>query len=237
MRWLGGGIFVFLVAGCSGGCERGCLQKRANEWLGGGGPGGGAVPRIGGEMPITAACPDDLARCSGNRVRAAARIAPDTKCSPEGCACPWDDLGPCAHGCVVEGLELDVSRPHALTQLCAPAPGSAQLAVEVPAGSISQTLDGTAAGESDAEPIADIACEIERYRCDRGVVFACGLSQNFADPTGGGGAPGSQRPPHDTPSGNLAVSRFRCLRDCAEEGSVVLADVSLAQAVMLLCNR
>jgi hypothetical protein len=60
------------------------------------------------------------------------------------------------------------------------------------------------------EELVDIACEIERWRCDHGVVFACQ------------GAP---------------VSRFRCLSDCAEEGAVVLANVTSEQAAMLLCRR
>jgi hypothetical protein len=212
-------VLLLLMALSTSACERGCARRYAERVLG---PGGGDIPRIGGDLPPSAACPEGLARCSSGRVSAAGRLPPDTRCSPEGCRCPWDDLGVCARGCVAEGLELDVARARALSQLCAPPP-NATFALAVPPGSLPlrvpigrpvPTPPSAALGDDEErgteEPTADIACEIEKYRCDHGVVFRC---------EGG------------------AVSLFRCVQDCAEEGGTVLAAVSPAEAAALLCRR
>lgn len=203
-----------------GGCERGCARRYAEHLLS---PGSSEIPRPGSDLPSTATCPDALARCTGGHVVAAARPPPDMRCSPEGCACPWDDLGACATGCVAEGLELDVARERALTQMCAPKPGAeSTFAIAVAPGSI-PAADGRTGGSTrpmseqadedtgvEERPFVEAACEIEKYRCDGGVVFAC---------EGG------------------RISLFRCLHNCAEEGSTVLASVSPAQAAALLCRR
>lgn len=195
-------------------CERGCARRYADRLLT---PNGGDVPRIGGDLPSTALCPDGLARCSGGRVHAAGRLPPETRCSPEGCNCPWDDLGACERGCVIEGLELDVARERAVTQLCAPSPTqpTSSFALVLPPGALPAPAPTPAkapgAGDlPDEEPIADIACEIEKYRCDGGIVFRC---------DGG------------------RTSLFRCLRGCAEEGGTVLVSVTPEQASALLCRR
>jgi len=218
-------VLLALLAGC----ERGCLRRTIEEKLGG----GGELPQGRGDLPRSAACPEDLARCSAGRVRAAGRLAPETKCSPEGCPCPWDDLGACTYGCAVDGLELDVSRERAFKQLCAP-PVGARYAIEVPPGSLDDAAlhaqerrtpvdrvgppdagstnrpSASSVPNQERDEIVDVACEIERWRCDHGVVFACHGAR---------------------------VSRFRCLADCAEEGATVLSDVTPEQAAMLLCRR
>lgn len=200
-------VLLVPLAIAVGGCQRGCARRYAERLFAPGS--GGELPRPGGDMPMTAACPEGLARCSGGHVFAASRLPPDTRCSPEGCACPWEDVGACAAGCVVDGLEVDVSRARARTQLCAPTTGTGtSFALPVPPGS---HLAGQGANTAaDAEATADIACEIEKYRCDRGIVFRC---------EGG------------------AISIARCLQGCAEEGGTVLAPVTAEQASALLCLR
>ena len=193
-------------------CERGCARRYAERVLN---PSGGDIPRIGGDLPPGYGwCPEGLARCNGGRVSVSARLPAGTRCSPEGCRCPWDDLGGCAFGCVADGAELDMARERALAQLCVPPP-NASFALPVPPGSLpapaNRPTPNSAAHELDAdEPVVDIACEIESYRCDRGVVFRC---------EGG------------------AVSLFRCVQNCAEEGGTILAAVTPDKAAALLCRR
>lgn len=125
----------------------------------------------------------------------------------------------CSFGCVTDGAELDMSRERARAQLCAPPP-NATFALSVPPGSLpapatrlppgaTRAAEGGRDDDED-EPAADIACEIESYRCDRGVVYRC---------EGG------------------AVSLFRCVQNCSEEGGTVLAAVSADKAAALLCRR
>jgi hypothetical protein len=111
---------------------------------------------------------------------------------------------------VVEGLELDVSRERAVRQLCAPVNGTASFAMAVPPGSLPAPSGSALPDGNSDEPIAEVPCEIERYRCDHGVVFRC---------NGG------------------RTSTYRCLGDCAEPGGTVLADVTAEQAAALLCRR
>lgn len=191
-----------------GGCERGCLRRAAERVIA---PGGGDLPRIGGDLPATAACPDGLARCAGGRVLAIGRLPPDAKCSPEGCRCPWDDLGACERGCVLEGVEIEVPRSRARAQLCVPTVGEGgavtggTFAFPVPSGSLPAP-----AHDDGGEPTADVHCDIERYRCDTGVVFKC---------AGG------------------ALSVARCAFGCATEGGTLEAEASVEQATQLLCAR
>jgi len=134
------------------------------------------------------------------------RLPPDTKCSPEGCRCPWDDLGPCERGgCVLEGVEVDLPRTRARAQLCAPSDGHT-FAFPIPSGSIPPPATHDDAGE----PTADIHCDIERYRCDQGVLYRC---------AGG------------------AVSVARCAFGCATEGGTLEVEASSEQATLLLCAR
>lgn len=208
-------LVILAVAVSLTACERGCARRYAERVLSPGG--GGDIPRVGGDLPPTAACPEGLARCNGGRVSVSARLPPGTRCSPEGCTCPWDDLGTCSFGCVTDGAELDMSRERARAQLCAPPP-NASFALPVPPGSLPAPttrlppaqLAADGGREEDEEPAADIACEIESYRCDRGVVYRC---------EGG------------------AVSLFRCVQNCSEEGGTVLAVVSPDKAAALLCRR
>jgi hypothetical protein len=73
---------------------------------------------------------------------------------PDRCRCPWERLGDCRSGCVADGVEIVVSREHALAQLCAPAPG-----------------------EIVAFPVRDAAsvaqCE-GTFLCEGATVVACG---------------------------------------------------------------
>jgi hypothetical protein len=86
----------------------------------------------------------------------ASRNAPNVKCTPEGCACPWDDVAKCDHGCITEGVPFELEVDSGAMQLCAPAHASDVVQDD------EITLD---AGE--------IACEMEGYQCKDGVVSSC----------------------------------------------------------------
>ncbi len=173
------------------GCQRGCLSTWLREK---GLTGEGTTP-----SPLAPAaepsCPGGLARCVGGVVFAS-RTA-NAPCSPEGCACPWDDAGACARGCVVDGLSIEMPAENAARQLCA-APNAPLAAVPV-----------TSAPPRDAgedEPI----CDIERFRCLDGFVYACD------------GAP-------------HAVAR--CTAGCAPGEGSLFEPMALETAVVVLCSR
>lgn len=103
-------------------------------------------------------CPDGLARCVDGRVQASRLFSYPAHCSgpPEQCSCPWDNLGSCKRGCVVEGADVVVARDHAWAQLCSP----------------------TAADVFSRPPIAPpelpiSLCSEATYRCTGDVVVAC----------------------------------------------------------------
>ena len=103
-------------------------------------------------------CPDGLARCTGGVVEASrlASIPQPCKGAPESCVCPWERLGACERGCVVDGLEVVIDRGPALPQLCAPAPDS---------GTLARIATGA---PQPADCDEDVA-----YRCSGGAVVVC----------------------------------------------------------------
>lgn len=84
------------------------------------------------------------------------RDAPNVKCTPEGCACPWDAIAKCDYGCVEEGVAFELSGDAGPPQLCKP----------------EHVADVVAAGEVMLDA-GEIACEMEGYRCADGVVSSC----------------------------------------------------------------
>jgi hypothetical protein len=108
--------------------------------------------------PLSAVdCSDGLARCNGGIVEVSrlATIAQPCKGTAEACACPWERLGECDEGCVVDGVDVVMERGVALRQLCA-----------------TRSEAGTVARPTSAQ--APVACdEDELYRCARGAVVAC----------------------------------------------------------------
>lgn len=177
------------IAFCLAGCERGC----AKEWLAARELG----PATGGALPTAVPCPAEMFRCVGGSVFTMRQ--PKERCtSPEGCPCQWIEVIRCDAGCVAEAVELAFDDWTRGSQLCA---------VPVPTTSVLPTLPPPDSGE----PI----CDVERFRCDRGVVFEC----------------------QPSPVGAVARSVAGCVRGCAEEGVVVAGEVTLAQAVMLVCGR
>jgi hypothetical protein len=118
----------------------------------------GFAPR--GAAPMNALdCPDGLARCTGGVVEASrlATIPQPCKGAPESCVCPWERLGECGRGCVVDGLEMVVDRGVALPQLCAPALDSGTTTARIATGA----------------PEAADCDEDVTYRCSGGAVVAC----------------------------------------------------------------
>jgi hypothetical protein len=102
-------------------------------------------------------CPDGLARCNDGVVEVSRLTMIPQPCrgSPEQCACPWERVGECDQGCVVDDLEVVVERDRASKQLCAP---------EADAGAIARSLPVTSPSRCDEE---------ELYRCSGGAVVAC----------------------------------------------------------------
>jgi hypothetical protein len=77
------------------------------------------------------------------------------KGTAEQCTCPWERVGECDRGCVVDELEVVVDRGVALRQLCAPDPD---------AGPAARLL---------LPPPASRCDEDELYRCASGAVVSC----------------------------------------------------------------
>ncbi|MGH7279999.1 MAG: hypothetical protein ACRELY_00625 [Polyangiaceae bacterium] len=131
------------------GCERGCLstwwQSHTRQ-----------PPPITGSQPDEhPGCVAGFSRCMGGELQAS-RDAPNVKCTPEGCACPWDAVGKCDHGCVQEGVAFELGADAGALQLCAP----------------ERVADVIADGEIVLDA-GEIACEMEGYRCADGVVSSC----------------------------------------------------------------
>lgn len=134
---------------CKQGCGAGRDEPTSLEGL-----------RSGGSLPLRAVdCPDGLARCEEGTV-VVSRLAtiPQPCAGPfEHCACPWDKVGDCPHGCAADTVELVMEAARAKTQLCAPGPDTGAFALPVTSG---------------PPPIA--TCEEgERYRCSEGVIADC----------------------------------------------------------------
>jgi hypothetical protein len=151
-------LLVVLVLAL-GGCERGCLAG----WLSDRGVATGPKPPGQGSAPQLAAidCPDGLARCGNGivQVSRAYHYADPCTGSPEQCTCPWERLGDCPKGCVVDGLVVDEPRDRAMSQLCAPAATARDGGVE---------LSGPPPGDEVVS-----ACDAS-FVCEHGVVIACG---------------------------------------------------------------
>ena len=161
------------------GCERGCLSRWLEDHGAGTAPGPrtpgrGAAPS-GDPAGITLAavdCPDGMARCGQGIVQVSRAYHYPEPCtgSPEQCTCPWERLGDCPHGCAAEGLEVDVPRERAMTQLCAPPPASSDPA----AASVGDARAHVDAFSAPPPPDAvATACDVG-YVCDKGIVVACG---------------------------------------------------------------
>jgi hypothetical protein len=103
-------------------------------------------------------CPDGLARCVDGNVEASrlATIPQPCRRPPPECACPWERVGTCDDGCVVEGIELVMERRYAGVQLCAPR-GDAGVAIPL----------------TGASTPASACDEGQLYRCRAGQVVAC----------------------------------------------------------------
>jgi hypothetical protein len=79
-------------------------------------------------MPLGGSdCSDGLARCVGGAVEVSRRAHVPDPCvgRPTECACPWDVVASCPHGCVADDLILDLSDIESITQLCALEEGEA----------------------------------------------------------------------------------------------------------------
>ena len=189
-----------------GGCERGCLFT----WLKDQGL-GGVRPQSKGGVPLAElACPEGLARCSAGRVHVSRAYTPPSPCSPEGCKCPWDDGGTCARGCVLDGVEMGFPPSIAARQLCAPPPGLV-FSQAAPPGFVFSPPAPPSTVDADAPLDLGIACEVEHYRCEDGVVSAC------------------------SDGGRVAVAI--CTKGCAEGERMILDDVAVGTAPALLCAR
>lgn len=106
-------------------------------------------------------CPDGLARCSEGSIEASRLASIPRPCGgPEGaCACPWDIVGWCDHGCAAEGFELVMGPREAAVQLCAVTPGD--VVVRAP-------------DLHDTRSVDDAVCEEgQLFRCDAGAVVDC----------------------------------------------------------------
>jgi hypothetical protein len=114
-------------------------------------------------------CPDGLARCETGVVSASRVATVPQPCGgpPSRCNCPWEIVvANCEYGCAVEGVELEVDRSKAGSQLCAPAPDAsvfARLTLAAPA---------TAPCE-----------EGQRYACSAGLTVECAAASPRAPPS------------------------------------------------------
>jgi hypothetical protein len=141
------------------GCERGCAWKWIDE------QGLGRPSPVAPASPVAAGravdCPDGVARCAEGSVEASRLATIPQPCrGPEGaCACPWDIVGWCDHGCAAEGVEVVMSPHEAAVQLCAAAPGD--VVVSAPPGHDARAPEVRACDEGDL------------YRCDAGEVVDC----------------------------------------------------------------
>jgi hypothetical protein len=103
-------------------------------------------------------CPDGLARCVDGVIEVSrlATIALPCNAPADKCQCPWDRIGNCDHGCVVDDLDLVMPRTRAFAQLCAPA--AADVIARPPAQGIA---------------LPSGVCGGELYRCVGGTIVVC----------------------------------------------------------------
>jgi hypothetical protein len=171
LRWARA-VAVAAAVGALAGCERGC------------GPGWPWVrehvfgaPQAPASLPTSVIdCPDGLGRCVEGTVFVSQLASMAWPCrGPErSCECPWETVGGCARGCVVEGLEVAVDRGRALGQLCAPEAGD-PLAATMPAQpglpASSWRAEG---GDPPVGKGPTRATEArESARCDEGELYRC----------------------------------------------------------------
>jgi hypothetical protein len=138
------------------GCERGCLTTWWDSHTTSGAGGQQSLTPPPAEKP---GCVSGFVRCSGGSVQAS-RAQVGTHCTPEGCLCPWDDIGKCAFGCVLEGVPIEMPLDAGVLQLCAPDDNLGPTAV------VNREESGDAGDE--------VACEIEGFFCMNGRVSSCG---------------------------------------------------------------
>jgi hypothetical protein len=151
-------LVAFAIGGA--GCERGCAR--------------GWVERADPRAPSRALgpavdCPDGLARCEQGSVSASrlASIPQPCTATAQACTCPWDVVGECRNGCVVEGVDVVVDRSVAQAQLCAP-----------------ERDASTSVMAAVAEPAAARCEEGEVFACRRGAVIDCAGHRQYACPRG-----------------------------------------------------
>lgn len=126
------GLVLLGVIGTLPGCERGCARideaRRAVAPGAGGATPSGSSPRI--DLAGTD-CSDGLARCLHGAVEVSRLAHLPSPCTAPGtspergagaCECPWDAIGPCRHGCALEGAVVVVGPEAARAQLCRPGP-------------------------------------------------------------------------------------------------------------------
>lgn len=142
-----------LLAATLAGCQRGCLSTWWESHTSGGTS--QQNPTIPPEQKP--GCVAGLVRCSAATVQAS-RAEPNSKCTPEGCICPWDDVGKCAHGCTLEGVPFEMSADAGVVQLCVPDDDTKILSL----ADVVQPRDG-----------GDVACEMEGFFCRDGHVSSC----------------------------------------------------------------
>jgi hypothetical protein len=136
-------------------CERGC----ARPWVTG--QRAGETSSSGLSAMNAVDCPDGLARCEHGVVSASRLATISLPCNggPARCACPWDVLGSCAHGCAVDGVELVIDQQQARTQLCAPPPDASVFA-----------------RSTWPVPVPSPCPEGQRYACREGMTLECASS-------------------------------------------------------------
>ncbi|MEO8798137.1 MAG: hypothetical protein ABI551_09650 [Polyangiaceae bacterium] len=141
-------LTAFVVGLC--GCERGCLSKWWESHV----KTVSAPQLTGTPNEERVGCVAGFVRCMGGKLQAS-KDAPNAPCSPEGCRCPWEDIGTCPR-CVEEGVPFALETD-AGAQLCAPENETTIL--------LSLEPVSPDAGES--------ACETEGFFCANSVVLSC----------------------------------------------------------------
>jgi len=215
-------VLMLGLVGVGTGCEKGCLSA----WLGDRGVGGMAPEGTGRKTPSTPLpsmdlsgtdCSDGLLRCSGGGRIEASRAAhlpascasAQSKEKPIGCTCPWDEIGRCTTGCVVEDEEVIATSIDAgATQVCRPDAPVARpiLATDEGAGEICATADGYACVNDIVRVCDHVGAPVRRLgKC----LFGCQLGVSLPaddEPLGGHGE-------SKNPDGPLSIL---CRRNHAE---------------------
>lgn len=131
-------IFALLASGCSRGCLRTWFEEHGVV---------GRPPIVPGAVDPSAEqvlCPGGIAKCSSGIVLVSKSEKPQA-CSPEGCRCSWNEVGRCNAGCVVEGLEVEMSREKAASQLCLDGPDRSVAQANDSPDSLAEACDGPGA--------------------------------------------------------------------------------------------